>query len=110
MRGQVAKKGKNYYAVVYQGTDPATGKDRYRWQAAGNRRSDAERLLNELVKRRHDGETAVDRTTLGAYLLERWLPLQEPRLRPTTFSSYRNTIRLPTPPDEVCSQPSTRHG
>ena len=95
MRGHVAKKGKNYYAVVYEGIDPGTGKERHRWHAAGPRRGDAERLVNDLVKRRHQGvETPSDRSTLGAYLLDRWLPIQESRLRPTTYSSYASIVRL----------------
>lgn len=95
MRGHVAKKGKNYYAVLYEGIDPATGKEQHRWHAAGPRRSDAERLVNDLVKRRHRGEdTTSDRATLGAYLKDRWLPLQESRLRPTTFTSYSSMIEL----------------
>lgn len=49
MRGHIAKRGNRYYAVVYEGTDPGTGKDKYKWVAAGTRRSDAERLVNELV-------------------------------------------------------------
>ena len=31
---------------------------------------------------------------MGAYLTDRWLPLQESRLRPSTFNSYRATIEL----------------
>ena len=38
MRGSVAKKGKRWYAVVYDGVDPATGKYRRRWVPAGTRR------------------------------------------------------------------------
>lgn len=95
MRGHVAKKGNNYYAVIYEGSDPATGKERHRWHAAGPRRIDAERLVNELVKRRHNGETTTsDRSTLGAYLIERWLPLQKSRLRPRTHQSYKSVIGL----------------
>ena len=95
MRGHVAKKGKNYYAVIYEGVDPGTGKERHRWHAAGPRRSDAERLVNELVGRRQRGDdTVADRATLGSYLTDRWLPLQESRLRPTTYLSYRSTIEL----------------
>jgi len=41
MRGHVAKKGNNYYAVIYEGIDPATGKERRRWHAGGSRRLDA---------------------------------------------------------------------
>ena len=95
MRGHVAKKGNNYYAVVYEGIDPSSGKERHRWHAAGPRRIDAERLVNELVKRRHNGETTTsDRTTLAEYLTERWLPLQQSRLRPKTYRSYKSVVDL----------------
>lgn len=95
MRGHVAKKGNNYYAVVYEGIDPATGKELRRWHAAGPRRSDADRLVNDLVRRRHEGDTTIaDRVTLGAYLTERWLPLQESRLRPRTYRSYESVVEL----------------
>ena len=93
MRGSVAKKGKRWYAVVYDGTDPATGKYRRRWVPAGTRRADAEKLLADLVKRSHEGNTVVsERITLGAYLLDRWLPVQEARLRRSTFDSYRRNV------------------
>lgn len=93
MRGHIAKKGSRYYAVIYQGTDPGTGKDKYKWVAAGTRRGDAERLVNELVGRVNKGEDiAPDRSSLASYLQDRWLPNQELRLRPTTFLSYRKTL------------------
>jgi hypothetical protein len=31
MKGYVAKKGSNWYAVIYEGTDPVTGKERRSW-------------------------------------------------------------------------------
>ena len=93
MRGHIAKKGKRYYAVVYEGVDPATGKERHRWHAGGSRRSDAEKLLTELVKRAHDGHTTPsERVALGGYLTEKWLPIQRAQLRPSTFDSYRRNI------------------
>jgi integrase len=93
MRGSIAKKGKRWYAVVYDGVDPATGKYRRRWIPAGTRRGDAEKLLTELVKRSHEGNTVVgDKMTFGAYLTERWLPVQKARLRRSTFDSYRRNI------------------
>ena len=90
MRGHIAKKGNRYYAVIYEGVDPGTGKSRHRWHAAGPTRRDAERLLAELVKKSHDGDyRAPDRVTLGQYLLDRWLPTKQTQLRPSTFESYR---------------------
>ena len=93
MRGHIAKKGKRYYAVVYEGVDPTTGKERHRWHAGGPRRSDAEKLLTELVKRAHDGHTTpTERVAFGEYLTEKWLPIQRAQLRPSTFDSYRRNI------------------
>ena len=71
MRGYTAKKGNRYYAVIYEGVDPATGKERRRWYPAGTRKADADKLVTELVKRHNDGEyRAPDRVTLGEYLAE----------------------------------------
>lgn len=95
MRGYTAKKGNRYYAVIYEGVDPATGKERRRWYPAGARKADAEKLVTELVKRHNDGEyRAPDRLTFGEYLTERWLPVQRSQLKKTTFASYDNNIRL----------------
>jgi len=93
MRGHVAKKGKRYYAVVYEGTDPKTGRERHRWYAGGTTRKEADRVLANLVKRQHDGDyRAPERITLGTYLVERWLPTVETQLRPSTYESYRQNI------------------
>jgi integrase len=93
MRGHIAKKGKRYYAVVYEGLDPATRKPRHRWYAGGATRKEAERVLADLVKRQHDGDyRAPERTTLGDYLTGRWLPSKRAQLRPSTFDSYERNI------------------
>ena len=95
MRGHVARKGSRYYAVVYEGFDAFSCKDKYRWHAAGDTRKAAEKLLGDLVKRLHDGDyRAPERITFGDYLLERWLPTKRAQLRLSTFSSYKNNIEL----------------
>jgi integrase len=95
MRGYTAKKGNRYYAVIYEGVDPATEKERRRWYSAGPRKSDAEKLVTELVKRRNDGDyRSPEKITLGAYLTEKWLPVQRSQLKASTFDSYRRTIEL----------------
>lgn len=94
MRGHIAKKGNRYYAVIYEGVDPTTGKERHRWHAAGSTRKEAERVLADLVKRHHDGDyRPPEKITLGEYL-ERWLPTQRQPLSPSTFLSYEGNIRL----------------
>ncbi len=45
MRGHLARRGDRYYAVVYEGIDPATGKERRRWYPAGATRKAAEKVL-----------------------------------------------------------------
>jgi integrase len=95
MRGGIQKKGNHYYAVIYDGIDPGTGKKRRRWVPAGTRRSDAEKILATEIKRRHDGEPIpTGKLTLGQYLTERWLPIQKSRVRASTYDSYRRTIDL----------------
>jgi integrase len=95
MRGYTAKKGNRYYAVIYEGVDPATGKEKRRWYPAGPRKSDADKLVTELVKRHNDGDYRTpEKITLGAYLTEKWLPIQRSQLKASTFDSYRRTIEL----------------
>ena len=95
MRGHIAKQGNPYYVVIHEGPDPATGKPRYRWHAAGASRSEAEKLLAEIVKRVHDGDyRAPDKITVGDYLLHRWLPSKRTRVKPSTANSYERNIRL----------------
>ncbi len=94
MRGHIAKKGNRYYAVIYEGVDPATGRGRHRWHRAGPTRKEAERVLTDLVKRHHDGEyRPPEKITVGEYL-ERWLPTRKQPLASSTFSSYERNIRL----------------
>ena len=99
MRGHVAKKGNRYYAVIYEGIDQATGRQRHRWYAGGTTRKEAERLLGEMVKRNHDGDyRAPERITLGAYLEERWLPTKRAQLRHSTWDSYRRNVEIHVKP------------
>jgi hypothetical protein len=61
MRGYTAKKGNRYYAVVYEGIEPTTGKERRRWYPAGTRKSEADKLVTALVKRHNDATTGRPR-------------------------------------------------
>ena len=43
MKGYVAQKGNQFYAVIYEGLDPVTGKEKRTWHPAGPDRSAAEK-------------------------------------------------------------------
>lgn len=51
MKGYVARKGGRYYAVVYEGLDPLTGRERRRWHPAGTCEAEARELAARLPRR-----------------------------------------------------------
>ena len=90
MRGYTAKKGDRYYAVIYEGIDPITGKERRRWYAAGPRKADAERMVTDLVKRRNDGDLyclSISANKAGV--------IASRRHSPTQISSLDVIVRTP---------------
>ena len=95
MKGYVVRKGTQHYAVIYEGLDPVTGRERRRWYPAGPDRDEAERLAEELAAERRRGR-ATGRTslTLGVYLTQRWLPSKRASLRPSTWAGYRRNVEL----------------
>lgn len=99
MRGHVAKKGNRYYAVIYEGSDPKTGRSRYRWHAGGSTRKEAERILANLVKRVHDGDyRSPEWITLADYLQERWLPMKRAQIKHSTWDQYRRNVLIHVAP------------
>jgi integrase len=98
MQGYVARKGDRYYAVIYEGTDPVTGRERRRWHPAGTDRVDAERLAAELARRRHNDGYERSSLTVAVYLAQRWLPSKKLTLRTSTHDSYRRNIELHVTP------------
>lgn len=49
MNGYVAQRRGRFYAVIYEGRDPVTGKEVRRWHPAGTDRVEAERLAAKLA-------------------------------------------------------------
>ncbi|NOY56292.1 MAG: hypothetical protein GXP34_09945 [Actinobacteria bacterium] len=74
MKGCVAAKGDRWYAVIYEGLDPVTGKERRTWHPAGTNRQDAERLAARLAREVNGRNDEGRALTFGAYLTTRWLP------------------------------------
>lgn len=93
MRGYVVRKGNQHYAVIYEGLDPVTGRERRRWRPAGPNRDEADALAARLASER-DPAARRSSVTVGVYLTQRWLPSKQIALRPSTWASYRNNIEL----------------
>ena len=103
MKGYVARKGNCYYAVIYEGTDPLTGRDRRRWHPAGTDRDVAEALACR-SRRSTSREGGRERSslTVAVYLTQRWLPAKKLALRPSTWDAYRRDHRpSPGPTDRA---------
>ena len=99
MKGYVAKKGDRWYAIIYEGLDPVTGKERRRWHPAGTNRQEAERLAARLAAKLNGRNDEGRSLTFGAYLTTRWLPGKKLELAHSTWDGYRRNIKrhiLPT--------------
>lgn len=95
MQGYVVRKGGQHYAVIYEGLDPLTGRERRRWHPAGPDRAEADALARRLADdRTADREPRRSSLTVGVYLTQRWLPANQARLRPSTWAGYDRNVRL----------------
>ena len=89
----VVQRDGRFYAVVYDGLDPLTGRERRRWLPAGQRRADAEALaanLDRALTTMHGEARSAGQVSLGRFLTEDWLPAKRLALRPTTWGSSQS--------------------
>ena len=49
VKGYIAKKGNQFYAVIYEGLDPVTGREKRTWHPAGPDRGDAQILQGAVI-------------------------------------------------------------
>lgn len=99
MKGDIAKKGNQYYAVIYEGLDPVTGKEQRRWHPAGPDKAAAEALASRLAAELEGRDDKTRSLTFGAYLTGQWLPGKANTLAESTWHGYRRKIErhiLPT--------------
>jgi hypothetical protein len=93
VQGYVVAKGNRFYAVIYEGIDPFTGRERRRWHPAGVDRDAATQLAGQLADRAK--RSTRDRgLTLARYLREQWLPGKQLNLRPSTWDGYARVLEL----------------
>jgi hypothetical protein len=98
MHGYVVRKRDCYHAVIYEGLDPVTGRERRSWHPAGTDRSEAERLAARLAAEcivRNDGLRSL---SFGAYLTRQWFAGQEAHAGHQHLPRLRPQHRAPRPP------------
>jgi integrase len=94
MNGYVAQRRGRFYAVIYEGRDPVTGKEVRRWHPAGTDRASAKRLAAQLAARERGRADAVRALTFGAYLTHQWLPAKRLHLAATTYRGYERNVQM----------------
>lgn len=92
MDGCVARKGNRWYAVIYEGLDPVTGREIRRWHAAGTDKAAAEKLARRLARDLNGPDDRGRGLSFGAYLTQTWLPAKRIELRPTTWHGYQRIV------------------
>ncbi len=83
-----------WYVVVDLGFDHE-GRRRQKWHGGFRTRREAEAARAKLVTELNTGSYVVPgRTTLEEWIRDSWLPMTEPRVKPTTFHSYKRNLEL----------------
>jgi hypothetical protein len=106
MKGYVRQRGDRYYALIYEGRGPVTGKEQRTWHPAGTDRDDAERLATKLAATETDRVGAVRVLTFGAYLTGTSCPAckptppELPKGSPDPFPARRRDGGNPEEPTE----------
>jgi integrase len=71
------------------------GRRRQKWHGGFRTRREAEAARARLVTDVNTGSYVIPgRTTLAEWIRDGWLPMTEPRIKPTTFHSYRQNLEL----------------
>lgn len=94
MDGYIAQRRGRFYAVIYEGLDPVTGKERRTWHPAGTDRAAAERLAARLAAEEQGQADGVRSLTFGAYLTGQWLPGKKLQLAASTYRGYERNVEL----------------
>jgi integrase len=94
MKGYIAQRRGRFYAVIYEGRDPVTGKEVRRWHPAGTDRAKAEKLATKLAAAENKRLDAVRSLTFGAYLTIQWLPAKKLQLATSTYRGYERNVHL----------------
>jgi hypothetical protein len=92
VQGYVARKGDRYYAVIYEGIDPLTGRERRRWHPAGTNQAVAE--AQACRSRRSTTARVVAAAVAGAVVAVASLSSPQPAATRTTSATADRVRRV----------------
>ena len=87
----VTEKRGVFYAVIYEGRNPVSGRERRRWHRCDDHAA-ATKVADDLSERRARHRRSSSSLTLAEYLLGQWLPAKEATLAPTTHARYVTSV------------------
>ena len=88
------KEAVRWYVVLDLGYGE-DGQRRQKWHGCFRTRREAEAARAKLVTEVNTGSyVAPGKTTLGEWIEHSWLPVTEPRVKPSTFFSYKRNLQL----------------
>lgn len=92
MKGSIRQRG-NTYTALWSAADPATGKRHQASQGGFKTKREAQTHLNKMLTAVDDGTfVRPTKLTLGAFLVDRWLPTLRNELRPATIALYEGAV------------------
>lgn len=83
---------RRWYAVIYEGLDPVTGREIRRWHPAGTTKEQAEKLARRLAREANGPDDGSRSLSFGAYLTHTWLPAKRLELKTSTWDGYRRNV------------------
>jgi integrase len=94
MRGSVRKRGSTWTWYLSIEPDPVTGKRRQRSKGGFRTKRECQEALNEALAALRTGTyVELSQRTLGAFLVDEWLPaIRPPKMRPSTWLSYQKNV------------------
>jgi integrase len=90
MRGSVRKRGSTWTWYLDVDPNPLTGRRRQQTKGGFKTRKECEAALRQAIADQHGGTLAKpSQRTIASFLVDEWLPAVKPKLRASTWASYR---------------------
>jgi integrase len=99
MRGSVRKRGSTWTWYLDVDPNPLTGRRRQQTKGGFKTRKECEAALRQAIADQYGGTLAKpSQRTIASFLVDEWLPAVKPKLRASTWASYRTNTNAHVAP------------